>query len=131
MSQPESTPKPTPEPPDELLELSRYARDPAEVPTDVPTEPRPPIVSGLRAWWLPMAGLLVAMAFVATDHMLRAGVSFGGSMLLAAGLRAFLPESLLGGLVVRARWVDVAMLVIGGVVVLVSAFTLDLRDLRT
>lgn len=122
MSQPESKP----EPPDELLELSRYAR----VPADLPPEPRPPIVSGLRAWWLPMAGLLVAMAFVATDHMLRAGASFGGSMLLAAGLRAVLPESIAGGLVVRQRWLDVAMLVIGAGVVLASAFTLDLVDLR-
>ena len=125
-----SQPEPTPEPPDELLELSRYARVPAELAADHPSEPRPPIVSGLRAWWLPVAGLVVALAFVATDHMLRAGASFGGSMLLAAGLRAVLPESLAGGLVVRQRWLDVAMLTLGGIVVLASAFTLDLRDLR-
>lgn len=123
MSKPERQPDPSA---DELLELSRYAR----VSADVPPEPRPPIVSGLRAWWLPMAGLLVALGFIATDHMLRAGASLGGSMLLAAALRAFLPESIAGGLVVRQRWLDVAMLAIGGVLVLVSAFSLDLRDLR-
>lgn len=126
MSQPEHEP----EKHDELLELSRYARVPSDVPSEAPTEPRPPIVSGLRAWWLPVAGLLVALGFVLTDHMLRAGASFGGSMLLAAGLRAVLPESIAGGLVVRQRWVDVVMLTVGGIVVLVSAFTLDLRDLR-
>ena len=128
MSPPERTPT-TPD--DEMRELTRYARVGPELPTDAFPEPRPPIVRGLRAWWLPVAGLMVALAFVATDHMLRAGAAFGGSMLLAAALRAFLPESLAGGLVVRQRWLDVAMLVIGGVAVLLSAFTLDLRDLRT
>lgn len=126
MNQPESKP----EPPDELLELSRYGPVPPDVPLDVAPEPRPPIVSGLRAWWVPLAGLLLALGFVVTDHMLRAGASFGGSMLVAAVLRAVLPESMAGGLVVRQRWLDVAMLTVGGVLVLVSAFTLDLRDLR-
>ena len=49
---------------------------------------------------------------------------------LAAALRAFFPEDRAGGLVVRAKWVDVSLLVLAGLVVAVSAFTLDLRDLR-
>lgn len=93
-------------------------------------EPRPPIVSGLGLWWLPTLGLLVGMAFVATDHMLRAGTSVAGSLWLAAALRAHFPEDRAGGLVVRAKWFDVALLLVGGAVVALSAFTLDLQDLR-
>lgn len=124
--------------PDEADELSRYAgHHTVSAPSGEGTrpgvrlEPRPPIVSTLGVWWLPVIGLLVACGFVATDHMLRAGASFGASMWLAAALRAVLPESVAGGLVVRDRWLDVTMLVIGGIAVVVSAFTLDLRDLRT
>lgn len=122
--------------PDEERELTLYARHP--VPTrpagvereEGPVEPRPPIVSALGLWWVLIAGLAVACAFVATDHMLRAGAAFAGSFWVAAGIRAILPEHLAGGLVVRQRWLDVAMLILGGIAVAVSAFTLDLRDLR-
>jgi hypothetical protein len=62
--------------------------------------------------------------------MWRAGASFAGSMWLAAAIRAFYPEDRAGGLVVRARWLDVTMVFVGGVLVAVSAFTLDLTDLR-
>ncbi|MDO5504063.1 MAG: DUF3017 domain-containing protein [Actinomycetia bacterium] len=122
--------------PDEARELSQYAGHEARpgpvdrTRPDASVEPRPPIVSSLGLWWVPVLGLLVACGFLVTDHMLRAGASFGASMWLAAGLRAFLPESAAGGLVVRNRWLDVAMLVIGGIAVVVSAFTLDLTDLR-
>lgn len=122
--------------PDEERELTLYARHP--VPSrpdgaereDGPIEPRPPIVSALGLWWVPMAGLLVACVFLATDHMWRAGAAFAGSFWLAAVIRAVLPEHLAGGLVVRQRWLDVVMLILGGIAVGVSAFTLDLRDLR-
>lgn len=124
---------------DEQREIRRYAPPGSEGPEPrvpaapsqpaVPSEPRPPIVSGLGLWWLPALGLVVALLFVATDHMWRAGASFAGSMWLAAAIRAFYPDERAGGLVVRDRRLDVAMLVIGGVLVAVSAFTLDLRDL--
>lgn len=123
--------------PDEEYELATYARVPAhELPDGPPDpdssiEPRPPIVRGLRLWWLPMAGLVVGMLFIATDHMLRAGASIAGSLWLAAGLRAVLPEEAAGGLVVRYRWLDVVLLLVAGGLVALSAFTLDLRDLRT
>ncbi|MCA1782925.1 MAG: DUF3017 domain-containing protein [Dermatophilaceae bacterium] len=123
--------------PDEWREISRYAppeftAPPADLPRaeDAPIEPRPPIVSALGLWWLPALGLLVALGFVATDHMWRAGASFAGSLWLAAALRAGFPEERAGGLVVRYRWLDVAMLVIAGALVALSAFTLDLQDLR-
>lgn len=123
---------------DEEREIRRYASAAAdEPPPDAtpatappPTEPRPPIVSDLGLWWLLAIGLVIALLFVATDHMWRAGASFAGSMWLAAAIRAFYPDERAGGLVVRDRWLDVAMLVMGGVLVALSAFTLDLRDLR-
>ena len=132
--------KPPPRPdrdPDEVREIRRYA--PPEVAASVTAEvegeevfaePRPPIVSGLGLWWLPTLGLLVGLGFIPTDHMLRAGASVAASLWLAAALRAFFPEDRAGGLVVRAKWVDVSLLVLAGLVVAVSAFTLDLRDLR-
>ena len=121
---------------DEEREIRRYAPRATDgpatdaTPTPAPTEPRPPIVSDLGLWWLLAIGLVIALLFVATDHMWRAGASFACSMWLAAAIRAFYPDERAGGLVVRDRWLDVAMLVVGGVLVALSAFTLDLRDLR-
>jgi len=133
MSEPEPEPRLSD---DEEREIRRYAPPGSEGPAPDPgtgkatAEPRPPIVSNLGLWWLLALGLAVALLFVATDHMWRAGASFACSMWLAAAIRAFYPDERAGGLVVRDRWLDVAMLVIGGVLVAVSAFTLDLRDLR-
>jgi multisubunit Na+/H+ antiporter MnhB subunit len=121
---------------DEEREIRRYAPPGVEVPPPdpgaaaAPIEPRPPIVSSLGLWWLLAIGLVIALLFVATDHMWRAGASFACSMWLAAAIRAFYPDERAGGLVVRSRWLDVTMLVVGGILVAVSAFTLDLRDLR-
>ncbi|MGA8048431.1 MAG: DUF3017 domain-containing protein [Dermatophilaceae bacterium] len=120
---------------DEEREIRRYATHaagsaPDATPVPAPTEPRPPIVSDLGLWWLLALGLVVALLFVATDHLWRAGASFACSMWLAAAIRTFYADERAGGLVVRDRWLDVAMLVIGGILVALSAFTLDLRDLR-
>jgi hypothetical protein len=131
MTGPSHRPEPTP---DEEREITRFA--PPEVERTLPPEedragePRPPIVSALGLWWLPMIGLVVGMAFVATDHMWRAGASVASSLWLAAWLRGHFPEERAGGLVVRTRWLDVTMLVAAGALVALSAFTLDLRDLR-
>ena len=122
---------------DEVRELRRYA-PPEVLPPEIAEgegaddvlEPRPPIVSALGLWWLPSLGLVVGMLFVATDHMLRAGASVAASLWLAAALRAFFSEDRAGGLVVRAKWFDVGLLLLGGAVVALSAFTLDLQDLR-
>lgn len=129
-------PEPRPDlAPAEQSELARHADVPL-VPAarqsdhDGPVEPRPPIVDGLRLWWLPALGLIVGFAFIATDHMWRAGASLAGSLWLAAALRAVYSQERAGGLVVRSKWLDVTMLVIAGALVALSAFTLDLRDLR-
>lgn len=96
-----------------------------EEPAAVPV--RPPLdVPPLRAWWVVAAGAAVAMLFLATDHVLRATLSLGGVLLLAAVARVTLPGSRLGGVAVRGPLVDVVTLVVLGVVVLVSGFTLDL-----
>lgn len=141
MSEPPEQPKrPARQPdlhPDEQRELTVHAQVPPEdLPdgppdADVSIEPRPPIVSGLRLWWVPMVGLCIGLLFIAGDHMWRAGGTIAGSLWLAAGLRAVLPEESAGGLVVRQRWLDVTLLLLLGGLVALSAFTLDLRDLRS
>ncbi len=114
--------------PDEEREILEHAPD--DPPQDTPGEPRPPVVSALGLWWLPVLGLLVGMAFIATDHMLRAGASLAASLWLAAALRFSFSEDRAGGLVVRSRWLDVTLLGLLGALVALSALTLDLRDLR-
>lgn len=83
-------------------------------------------VRPLAAWWIIAAGVVVAMLFLLTDHVLRATVACAGSLLLAAVLRLALPGSRAGGIAVRGPLVDVTILVTLAVAVLVSGFTLDL-----
>lgn len=92
-----------------------------------PPSLRPPIaVAPLRAWWIVLAGLLVAMLFILTDHMLRATVSLAGTLLLAAAFRLVLSPEQAGGVVARGKVTDVGVLVTLGVLVLISGFSLDL-----
>lgn len=126
-------PQPEPHPADEgSVGSSSLEPQPVEPkPLDAePSEPRPVVMSDLGLWWLLALGLLVGLVFIATDHMWRAGASVAGSLWVAAGLRAWFPDERSGGLVVRRRWLDVTLLVLSGVLVALSAFTLDLRDLR-
>lgn len=96
-------------------------------PSDDPGPTRPALdVRPLAAWWVIAAGLLVAMLFLLTDHVLRATVACAGALLLAAVLRVSLPGSKAGGIAVRGPLVDVITLVTLAVAVLVSGFTLDL-----
>lgn len=89
--------------------------------------PRPPLdVPPLRAWWIVAAGVVVALLFVLTDHILRATVALSGTLFLAAVLRLALPPERAGGVVVRGPRTDVAVLVVLGGLVLLSGFTLDL-----
>jgi hypothetical protein len=133
MTGPEREPDLTP---DEEHEIRRHAADELvrrahpDPPDGASVEPRPPIVSALGLWWLLALGLAVGMAFIATDHMWRAGASVAASLWLAAALRLSFTEDRAGGLVVRDRWLDVTVLAVAGVLVALSAFTLDLRDLR-
>lgn len=83
-------------------------------------------VRPLAAWWIIAAGILVAMLFLLTDHVLRATVTCGATLVLAAVLRVALPGSKAGGIAVRGPLVDVVTLVVLALAVLVSGFTLDL-----
>jgi hypothetical protein len=76
------------------------------------------------------AGVVVALVFVATDHMWRATGTLALTLLGAAVLRVVLPVEGAGGLVVRRTAIDVAMLVLLAVAVALIGFNLDLTSLR-
>ncbi len=101
------------------------AADDGTVPTRPALDVRP-----LAAWWVVAAGVLVGMGFLLTDHVLRATVACGGSLLLAAALRVTLPGSRAGGIAVRGPLVDVVTLVVLAVAILVAGFSLDLAPTR-
>ncbi len=99
-----------------------------EEPAVLPTESRPPTTKSLALWWVVALGAVVAMGFVWTDHMLRATTTLGGSLVVAAVIRAVAPQDRAGGLVVRSRVFDVIVFLIFAVAILASGFTLDLRS---
>ncbi|CCH70184.1 conserved hypothetical protein [Phycicoccus elongatus Lp2] len=74
--------------------------------------------------------MVVALVFVATDHMWRATGTLALTLLGAAVLRVVLPVEGAGGLVVRRTAIDVAMLVLLAVAVALIGFNLDLTSLR-
>lgn len=69
---------------------------------------------------LPLLTVAVALAMAASGHWRIGSHLIGIAVLLAAGLRLVLPEQALGGLAVRGRTVDGAMLLVlgGGLVAL-------------
>jgi hypothetical protein len=81
----------------------------------------------LALWWVLAAGVGLGLLFAWTDHMLRATAAIAGSLALAALARALAPTELAGGLVVRSRWLDVAVLLLLGVTVAGIGLSLDLR----
>lgn len=58
-----------------------------------------------------LAGVLVALGIVWTDHWRKGSFTFGAAVALGGVLRLVLPERLAGWLAVRSRWVDVAVLI--------------------
>lgn len=98
-----------------------------ERPHRIPPSGQPPITKRLSAWWVLAFGVVLALVFVATDHMWRATGTLSGTLVLAAALRRLLPQESAGGLVVRRPWIDVASLLMFAVVVAALGFTLDLR----
>ena len=83
-------------------------------------------VPPLGAWWLVAAGLLAAMLFFLTDHVLRATTALGATLVLAAVLRLSLSRDRAGGIIVRGRVVDAVTLLLLAALVVASGFTLDL-----
>lgn len=57
--------------------------------------------------YLVLLGVASGLAVVASNHFRRGSGLIALSLLLAAVLRAVLPESRAGVLVVRSRWIDV------------------------
>lgn len=104
---------------------TEQVEDDGRVPTRPALDVRP-----LAAWWVVAAGVLVGMGFLLTDHVLRATVACGGTLLLAAVLRVTLPGSRAGGVAVRGPLVDVVTLVVLAVAILVVGFSLDLAPTR-
>ncbi|MEI2777408.1 MAG: DUF3017 domain-containing protein [Tetrasphaera sp.] len=91
------------------------------------SEPRPPAVGRLALWWLVAAAFAAGVLWAVTDHMLRATVTMGASLVLGAVLRLTLPARAAGGLVTRGRAFDVIFLVLLAAAVLAAGFALDLR----
>ncbi|MCP2261546.1 Protein of unknown function (DUF3017) [Streptoalloteichus tenebrarius] len=69
--------------------------------------------------------VLVGMGFVSTAHWRKGSLLIGAAMLLAAGLRVFLPQERLGLLAIRSRVVDVVLYSALGVAIVVVAVTIQ------
>lgn len=91
----------------------------------VVVQPRPYVTRRLAAWWVVGALVLVAV-IVAQERLLWASVLLSSALGLGALLRLLLPTESAGGLVVRSRGIDVALLGGLAVAVLVSGLSLDL-----
>lgn len=81
----------------------------------------------LGLWWVGVAGLAVAGVLLVTENLRAYGYALGATMALLSLLRAVLPEARVGGLLVRDRWVDVAVMALLGGAVAVLASTLRLE----
>lgn len=86
------------------------------------TRPR----QALGLWWVGVAGLTVSGVLLVTENLRAYGYALGATMALLAVLRAVLPDTAAGGLVVRGRWVDAGVMALLGVAVAVLASTLRL-----
>lgn len=82
----------------------------------------------LGIWWVGVGGLAVAGVLLVTENLRAYGYAVGATMVVLALLRAVLPEARAGGLVVRGRWVDAAVMALLGTAVAVLATTLRLTD---
>ncbi|AQP45049.1 DUF3017 domain-containing protein [Tessaracoccus flavus] len=68
---------------------------------------------------LVLAAVLVGVGYAGFGHWRRAALMIAGALALGAGLRAVLPPRLAGLLVVRRRWIDVAVMATFGVAIAV------------
>lgn len=82
----------------------------------------------LGLWWVGVVGLGVAGVLLVAENLRAYGYAVGVTMAVLALLRAVLPDSRAGGLVVRERWVDVAVMALLGGTVAVLASTLRLTS---
>jgi hypothetical protein len=73
---------------------------------------------------LVLAVALAGMVLVALQHWRRGAAVIGGALLLAAALRAVLPNERAGLIALRSRGVDVLLHCALGLVILVVALTI-------
>lgn len=88
------------------------------------TEVERPTVTRPSTLWpvlVVLAAVAVGVIYMVTWHWRRGAMMVGGAMLLAGILRAFLPNSQAGLLVLRHRWTDVAVCVGMGIAIVVLA----------
>ena len=93
-------------------------------PRVVAPEQRPPATPRLSAWWLVVAVGAVALVVLALGQLRWAVILVASGLWLGAGIRAVVPETVAGGLVVRSRGFDVLVLVALGAAVLVVGLAL-------
>lgn len=86
-----------------------------------------PTTSPLGLWWGMAVGLVTGVVFAALAHPLWATVTFAGTLVGAAGVRAFSTQAAAGGLVVRRRWIDVTILLLLGVAVGIVGRSMNLH----
>lgn len=80
--------------------------------------------AGPRVQWpltLVLAGMVVSLAIVATDHFRRGSVLFAGCAVLAFFLRALLSDADAGWLAIRSRRIDLATMGVLGISLAVFA----------
>jgi hypothetical protein len=66
-------------------------------------------------------GISISLILIATDHFRRGSLGLAASVLLAAFMRLFLPNSAAGMLEVRSKRIDVAVLGTLGVILTIFA----------
>jgi hypothetical protein len=79
---------------------------------------------GLGPQWAVLIGVLVALALVASGHLVGAGVAMAVTLGAGAFLRAVVPSRRIGGLVVRSRTFDTFAMLALAVACLVLAVIL-------
>ena len=94
-------------------------------PRVIEAEQRPPTTPSLAAWWLVVALGAIGLVVLVVGQLRAAVVTFAVTLFVAAALRLVLPEEHAGGLVVRARTVDV--LVLAGLATSILVVGLALR----
>ncbi|MGB5951595.1 MAG: DUF3017 domain-containing protein [Ornithinimicrobium sp.] len=81
----------------------------------------------LGAWWVLPAGLLISLGFLIGGGLRSFGYAVSLTLLVAAVARLLLPHGRAGGLLVRTRPVDVAMLVVLAIAIAVLSANLVIR----
>ena len=100
----------TPPPPPRTADSTRAAR------------PAVPLWFGRLPYGLVLCGVAAGLAVVATNHFRRGSMLIAASVFIGALARLLLPESQVGMLAVRRRWLDVFLMTAAAVGITLVAF---------